>query len=195
MKNIITNSLRKGISYEDYRKMVTDLLAQGKSTGPNQSASLLNYSMLNNQRMHRLDKTVRLSKETMASIKNVKKPMTWLVLTEGWCGDAAQTLPVIHKIASQSDQIDLKIVLRDENEALMNEFLTNGSKSIPKLIVLDENHEVVNSWGPRPKEPTQMVAKYKRKHGQLDAEFKKQLQIWYNKDKGKNTQEDLIKLL
>lgn len=195
MKNIITNSLRKGISYEDYRKMVTDLLAQGKSTGPNQSASLLNYSMLNNQRMHRLDKTVRLSKETMASIKNVKKPMTWLVLTEGWCGDAAQTLPVIHKIASQSDQIDLKIVLRDENEALMNEFLTNGSKSIPKLIVLDENHEVVNSWGPRPTEPTQMVAKYKRKHGQLDAEFKKQLQIWYNKDKGKNTQEDLIKLL
>ena len=195
MKNIITNGLRKGISYEDYRKMVTDLLAQGKSTGPNQSASLLNYSMLNNQRMHRLDKTVRLSKETMASIKNVKKPMTWLVLTEGWCGDAAQTLPVIHKIASQSDQIDLKIVLRDENEALMNEFLTNGSKSIPKLIVLDENHEVVNSWGPRPTEPTQMVAKYKRKHGQLDAEFKKQLQIWYNKDKGKNTQEDLIKLL
>ncbi len=195
MKNIITNSLRKGISYEDYRKMVTDLLAQGKSTGPNQSASLLNYSMLNNQRMHRLDKTVRLSKETMASVKNVKKPMTWLVLTEGWCGDAAQTLPVIHKIASQSDQIDLKIVLRDENEALMNEFLTNGSKSIPKLIVLDENHEVVNSWGPRPTEPTQMVVEYKRKHGQLDAEFKKQLQIWYNKDKGKNTQEDLIKLL
>ena len=77
----------------------------------------------------------------------------------------------------------------------MNEFLTNGSKSIPKLIVLDENHEVVNSWGPRPAEPTQMVANYKRKHGQLDAEFKKQLQIWYNKDKGKNTQEDLIKLL
>ena len=195
MRDIIENSLQKGISYDQYRKLVSDLLAEGKSTGFDQSDSLLNYSMLNDRRMSRLDKTIRLSDEVITSAKHVKEPVTWLVLTEGWCGDAAQTLPVINKVANESNRIDLKIVLRDENEDLMNRFLTNGGRSIPKLIALDENHEVINSWGPRPSIPTKMVEDYKKQHGHLDAEFKKELQIWYNKDKGKNTQEDLMKLL
>lgn len=195
MKQIIEHSLEKGISYDQYRKMVSDLLADGKSTGSNQSDSLLNYSMLNDRRMKRLDKTVRLAEETITSAKEVKEPVTWLVLTEGWCGDAAQTLPVINKIANESDQIDLKIVLRDENEDLMNQFLTNGGKSIPKLIALDENNDVIDSWGPRPSIPTKMVADYKKEHGALDADFKKDLQIWYNKDKGINTQQDMMRLL
>tara|TARA_R110002073_G_scaffold108336_5_gene243552 strand:- start:129458 stop:130045 length:588 start_codon:yes stop_codon:yes gene_type:complete len=195
MKEIIENSLQKGISYDRYRKLVSDLLEEGKSTGASQSESLLNYSMLNNRRMKRLDKTIQISEETIANAKDVKEPVTWLVLTEGWCGDAAQTLPIINKIANESENIDLKIVLRDENEELMGRFLTNGGKSIPKLIALDKNKEVIESWGPRPSTPTQMVKEYKAKHGQLDADFKKDLQVWYNKDKGKNTQEDMMKLL
>ncbi len=195
MKEIIENSLQKGITYEEYRLLVSRLLEEGKSTGPHQSESLLNYSTLNDRRMKRLDKTIRLSEETIASVKDVKEPVTWLVLTEGWCGDAAQTLPIINKMASESDNIDLKIILRDENEELMNRFLTNGGKSIPKLIALNKDHEVIDSWGPRPSIPTQMVEDYKKEHGQLDADFKKDLQVWYNKDKGKNTQEDMLKLL
>lgn len=195
MKEIIENSLEKSISYQEYRQLVSGLLAEGKSTGPIQTDSLLNYSQLNERRMNRLDKTIRLSEETIAKAKDVKEPVTWLVLTEGWCGDAAQTLPVINKIADESDKIDLKIVLRDENEELMNEFLTNGGKSIPKLVALNKDNDVIDSWGPRPSIPTKMVSDYKEKHGQLDAEFKKDLQIWYNKDKGVNTQEDLLKLL
>ena len=195
MKQIIENSLQKGISYDDYRKLVRDLLDDGKSTGPNQTESLLNYSMLNDRRMNRLDKTIRLSEETIASAKKITEPVTWMVLTEGWCGDAAQTLPIMNKIANESDQIDLKIVLRDENEELMDRFLTNGSKSIPKLIALNKHKEVIDSWGPRPSIPTKMVNDYKEKHGQLDADFKKDLQVWYNKDKGLNTQEDMMKLL
>jgi len=195
MKNIIEKSTEKGISYEEYRKLVSSLLEEGKSTGPDQSDSLLNYSLLNDRRMKRLDKTIQLSEETLAKVKDVIEPVTWLLLTEGWCGDAAQTLPIINKIAEQSSFIDLKIVLRDENEDLMNEFLTNGGKAIPKLIALDTNNNVIDSWGPRPTTPTQMVADYKKKHGQLDADFKKDLQVWYNKDKGKNTQEDMMRLL
>jgi len=194
MKEIIENSLQKGISYDRYRKLVSDLLQEGKSTGPSQSESLLNYSMLNDRRMKRLDKTIQISEDIIASAKDVEEPVTWLVLTEGWCGDAAQTLPIINKIANESEKIDLKIILRDENEELMDHFLTNGGKSIPKLIALNKNKEVIDSWGPRPSIPTQMVEDYKAKHGQLDADFKKDLQVWYNKDKGKNTQEDMMKL-
>lgn len=194
MKEIIKNSLQKAISYPEYRALVKSLLAEGKSTGPNQSDSLLNYSMLNDKRMNRLDKTSKLKEETISEVKKVSAPQTWLVLTESWCGDAAQTLPVINKIADLNPNIDLKIVLRDENEALMDQFLTNGGRSIPKLIAIDDNNEVLNSWGPRPSIATKMVNDYKSEHGQLDADFKKDLQVWYNKDKGVNTQEDILSL-
>ena len=150
MKKIIENSLQKTISYKDYRALVGKLLAEGKSTGPEQSEDLTNYSMLNDRRMKRLDKTIKISEETVREFQRVTQPQTWLVLTEGWCGDAAQNLPVLNKIASISENIDLKIVLRDENLDLMDLFLTNGGRSIPKLIALDKNNNVIDSWGPRP---------------------------------------------
>ncbi len=195
MKETIKNSLEKAISYPEYRTLVKDLLDKGKSTGPNQSDDLLNYSLLNDKRMKRLDKTIKLTEETIAKLKDLKEPQTWLVLTEGWCGDAAQNLPVIHKIAEQNPNINLKLVLRDENLELMDEFLTNGGRSIPKLIALDKENEVISTWGPRPTTATKMVVDYKNEHGSLDGEFKKDLQVWYNKDKGNDVQKDIISFI
>lgn len=195
MKEIIENSLEKAISYSEYRVLVKNLLDEGKSTGPNQSDDLLNYSLLNDKRMKRLDKTIKISENTAAKLKEIKEPQTWLVLTEGWCGDAAQNLPVINKIAEENSNIQLKLVLRDENLELMDEFLTNGGRSIPKLIALNKNNEVIDTWGPRPVIATKMVADYKAKHGSLDAGFKKDLQVWYNKNKGEDVQENLISFL
>jgi hypothetical protein len=150
---------------------------------------------LNSTRMKRLDKTIKIHDKTNAEIQKIKKPTTWLVLTEGWCGDAAQNLPVINKMADLNDNITLKIVLRDENLDLMDLFLTNGARAIPKLIVLDKDNNLLDTWGPRPAVATKMVADYKTEHGALDAQLKEDLQVWYNKDKGKSTQDDFIKLL
>lgn len=193
--NLISKSIKKGVSYSTYRTLIKGLLVEGKSTGNEQSEDLLNYSTLNDKRMDRLDKTLKISAETNNALNELKENFTLLVLAEGWCGDAAQILPVLNKIAESSSKIEMKIVCRDENEALMNEFLTNGGKAIPKVIVVNHKNEVLNSWGPRPSIATNMVNEYKALHGGLDAEFKKQLQIWYNKDKGNNTQQDIIQLL
>ena len=195
IKKNIEEALKKAISYTSYRKLISDLIESGKSSGPIQSEDLLNYSKLNDRRMTRLDKTIQLSQETLLGLKKIDKPITCLVLTEGWCGDAAQTLPVISKIADESDLITLKIIFRDEHEQLMSQFLTNGGKSIPKLLVLNSQNKVLNTWGPRPNTATKMVQDYKNKYGQLDAAFKQQLQVWYNKDKGVNIQEDMLGLL
>ena len=195
IKKNIEEALKKAISYTSYRKLISDLIASGKSSGPIQSEDLLNYSKLNDRRMTRLDKTIQLSQETLLGLKKIDKPITCLVLTEGWCGDAAQTLPVISKIADESDLITLKIIFRDEHEELMSHFLTNGGKSIPKLLILNSENKVLNTWGPRPNTATKMVQDYKNKYGQLDAAFKQQLQVWYNKDKGVNIQEDMLGLL
>ena len=194
MKKIIEKSLKTAISYSGYRSLVKNLLIKGKSTGTEQSEDLTNYSMLNDRRMKRLDKTIKISEETIQEFQKVKQPQTWLVLTEGWCGDAAQNLPILNKIASDTANIDLKIVLRDENLDLMDLFLTNGGRSIPKLIALDKDNNVLDFWGPRPTIATKMVADYKEKNGTLDPQFKQDLQVWYNKDKGKSVQKDFINL-
>ena len=195
MKKIIEKSLKTAISYSGYRSLVHNLLTEGKSTGPEQSDDLTNYSMLNDRRMKRLDKTIKISEETIQEFQKVKQPQTWLVLTEGWCGDAAQSLPILNKIASDTANIDLKIVLRDENLDLMDLFLTNGGRSIPKLIALDKDNNVLDLWGPRPTIATKMVVAYKEKNRALDPQFKQDLQVWYNKDKGKSVQEDFVNLV
>lgn len=192
---LIKNSLNKTISYLAYRSLIKKLISEGKSTGTEQSDNHLNFSILNDKRMDRLDKTLKISDKTQNSLDNLNKGFTFLVMTEGWCGDAAQILPIINKVAEASNKIDFKIVLRDENEDLMNQYLTNGSKSIPKVLILDQENNVVDSWGPRPSVASKMVVDYKAQNGSLDEDFKKNLQIWYNKDKGNNTQEELIGLL
>ncbi|WP_459210000.1 thioredoxin family protein [Aquimarina rhabdastrellae] len=193
---LIEQGIEQGQSYQEYRALVSELVKENKSTGLTQSEALTNYSMLNDRRMKRLDKTLKIDEAIIEQFKNAETNITWLVLTEGWCGDAAQSLPVINKLAEANDGIDLKVISRDEHDELMNNFLTNGGKAIPKLIAYNtQSKEIVNSWGPRPSEATKMVNDYKEAHGKLDPEFKESLQVWYNKDKGKNIADDLSKLL
>lgn len=196
MENIIQNSLKTAKTYSEYKEMILQLIKEGKSTGGDQNESLSNYTKLNNQRMKRLDKQTKLSENALTKAQKVQKDFTWLVLTESWCGDAAQTLPVINKFAEANEKIDLKVVLRDENEDLMNRFLTNGSKSIPKLIVLDNtSNKVVGSWGPRSEMASKMVSDYKEKNGKIDDQFKIDLQNWYNEDKGSHIEKELVDLI
>lgn len=196
MKQIIEKSLKTAKSYTEYKGLVLELLKEGKSTGTNQNDDLLNYTKLNNQRMKRLDKQTKLKEETLSKAQKINKDFTWLVLTESWCGDAAQTLPVINKFAEANEKIDLKVVLRDENEDLMDKFLTNGSRSIPKLIVVDNaSKEVVGSWGPRTEKAAKMITDYKEKHGKIDETIKLDLQNWYNQDKGSHIEKEMVQLI
>lgn len=195
LNTTINNSLETSKSYQDYRDLVEDLAEKKATTGALQTEALINYTMLNNRRMKRWDKTLKVSETVKEKLSHLDKKMTWIVLTESWCGDAAHLMPVMNKIASLSDKIDFKVVLRDENDALMNQFLTNGGKSIPKLIMLDDNTgEVINSFGPRPSAATKLVNDFKAEHGSLTPEFKESLQQWYNKDKGQSSIEDIVAL-
>jgi hypothetical protein len=196
MKEILKNALNNSYSYQDYRKTVTDLLQEGKSSGAIQSEALVNYSRLNETRMHRLDKTIVIDQTIVSKFKAIQSKYIWLVIAEGWCGDAAQILPIFNKMSEVSDHIDFKIVFRDDNEALMNLFLTNGSKSIPKLIILDKNAlDVIADWGPRPKGAIDLVQNYKDKFGVIDDTIKAELQMWYLHDKGLSTQKEIMELL
>ena len=194
IKDIIGTSLKSSFSYKEYRKLVKDLVKEKSNTGQYKTEELAEYTMLNDRRMNRWDKTFKIDEEQVAKISQYNKSITWLVLTESWCGDAAHIMPVINKVASLNHLIDFKVVLRDENVELMNSFLTNGNQSIPKMIAIDtESGDVLKTYGPRPSEATQLVNDYKETHGILTSEFKEDLQKWYNKNKGQNIFNDLIR--
>lgn len=191
----LQNAIKNSMSYEAFKTLVHDLIDEEKSTGHTQNEDMLHYSKLSARRMKRWDKTFKLSENNKSFFENLSQSITFLVLAEGWCGDAAHALPIINRIADASENIELKVVLRDDNDELMQEFLTNGGKSIPKLIALNKANEVLFTWGPRPKEATEMVKAYKDQHGELTPEFKEDLQKWYNKDKGQNIVKDIKSLL
>lgn len=196
MNENITKSLENSFSYQEYRNHVATLLKLNKVTGHEQTEALVHYTELNETRMKRLDKTIIITDESKKKLEQLNSDYLWLVISEGWCGDAAQILPIIQKMAELSDKIELKIVLRDENEALMNLFLTNGSKSIPKLIIIDKNSkEVVGDFGPRPTGAKQLILDYKKEHGVIDETAKTELQLWYLHDKGVSTQNEIMKVL
>jgi hypothetical protein len=156
---------------------------------------MVHYTQLNQQRMHRIDKSIVLLPEAATLIRSITLPQTWLVLTEAWCGDAAQSLPVMHALAALNPLITLRLLMRDENPLLMDRYLTNGvSRSIPKLIALDDiTLEELFTWGPRPavlqKEFMQMKAAGMEYHA-----IKEELQRWYNKDKTVSIQQELASL-
>ncbi|QIE59519.1 thioredoxin family protein [Rasiella rasia] len=193
---LVAKAMTEATDYTAYRELVAAHAQQETSTGAIQTEALSEYTQLSNARMRRLDKTLKIPEAVATAFKNTSSKQQWLVLTESWCGDAAQSMPAMQKVADLAEGITLSVVLRDEHPELMDAFLTNGSRSIPKLIVFDtEKNKVITSWGPRPSVATKMVNDFKAAHGTLTPEFKRDLQVWYTKDKGQNIFEDLARLI
>lgn len=193
---ILKASISQSISYNAYRDLVHKLAETNDTTGLDKSEALANYTQLNDRRMRRWDKTLRVPESVQSEIAELNLDQTWLVLTESWCGDAAHMMPVMNIMAKLNTGIDFKVVLRDEQADVMQAFLTRGARAIPKLIMIDnKTGRAVNTYGPRPSAATEMVDQYKTEFGSLSPEFKENLQRWYNKDKGQTAIKDIVGLL
>lgn len=102
------------------------------------------------------------------------KKLRAIVLTEDWCGDAMLNVPILLKIAEKGN-IDVRMLLRDENLELMDQYLTNGkARSIPIFIFIDENGKEVAKWGPRAKRIQKFVDKSRTALPPKDAEDHKE---------------------
>ncbi|MGY6559849.1 MAG: thioredoxin family protein [Nitritalea sp.] len=184
-------------TYNTYRNLVDELLAKGQTTGNNHSEAMLHYTRMNQQRMKRWDKTAQVPETFISLLVDLKRPQHWLILTEAWCGDAAQSIPFLAKLAEVSERISLDLVLRDQNTALMAAFLTNGAQSIPKLIACDaQTGEVCFTWGPRPALLQEKVLAYKANPaGQTQEEFIASIHRWYTDNKNQAIAAEFEKLL
>ena len=197
MSQIITRSLvDKAMTYEVYRSLLDNLLEQGLTTGPKQSEAMLGYATINQKRMKKWDKIGKITPELQEKLLDTQKETIWLVLTEGWCGDAAQNLPFIKKMAELNPKIDLRLILRDENLKVMDAFLTDGGRSIPKLIALDkETLEVLGTWGPRPEPMQKLVIENKISKEKNYKELQEDMHLWYAKDRGITLQNEFLAIL
>ena len=194
MKLTITKSgyadyLKIGIDYNTYKQHMADDMQT------NADLKIREYIKLNQHRMSRVEKTYKVSTEVADQIKGLKNKTHWLVLTEHWCGDASQTLPVFNRIAEMSEgKIALKLVYRDQTPELMNMYLTNGSRSIPKLVQLDEHFNVTGIWGPRPTYAQKLVMNLKSSPDTA-ATYARELHLWYAKDKQMSLEGEIQQLL
>ena len=186
----------QGFDYSTYFQTIQQLLAAGKTTGTDHSEAMLHYTKMNVQRMSRVEKTTVLNPDLLTVLKSLKGTYSFLVITEGWCGDAAQIVPVIHKIAEAAQgKINLKLVLRDENLPLIDAHLTNAGRSIPVLLVLDEHKNLLMpKWGPRPAVIQNLVVEWKKETSDM-AVIAEKLHAWYAKDKTQAIQQELTALL
>lgn len=196
MKAIYQKAHTNSLAYNDYLTLIDEKIAQKASTGHEQNQMLTDFTKLNRARMKRLDKTQQILPELEIITKQITDKQVWLVLTESWCGDAAQNVPVLQKLAEMNPLIDLRLVLRDDNDELMQKYLTNGGKSIPKLIAVSADLEKeLFTWGPRPAAAQVEVKRLLEENGGFNEKVKEGIQIWYNHDKGISMQHELMELL
>ncbi len=186
-------AVSRSFTYEAYRELVKTMAEQNDTKGEPRTEDHSNYTKLNDRRMDRLEKTLKLVDE-MEPLKGKWSSQEWWVITESWCGDAAQNLPGIALVAAHTGA-SLQMILRDENPEVMDRFLTNGARSIPKLVVTDKHDgSVLAEWGPRPA-PAQQLVKEARANGIPASVYNIDLQQWYNRDKSTTLQRELIELM
>lgn len=192
-------------TYTEFRQLADQLLAKGQTTGENHSEAMLHYTELNVTRMNRLDKRSRLTEETLATLQKIERPLVWLTLTEAWCGDAAQIIPVLDQMAANQPHIEHFLILRDEHLDIMDSFLTNGTRAIPVTIVIDkESNEVLGHWGPRPEvlqhqvmdaKVATLAATTEEDRKAIADQAKVDAQKWYARDKTLSTQKEVLEML
>lgn len=195
-KVINPSLVNRSQSYSEYREMIDKLLNLNQTTGSIQTEGYLEYTRMNVKRMNRWDKTAKIATEMENIIKSVREPLVFLIITEAWCGDAAQSIPYISKLAALNPNIQLKLVLRDENPDLMDAYLTEGARSIPKLIVLSSDLErEFATWGPRPKYLQDRLKAYKLDPKSVSPKlFSEGTHLWYAKDKNQSLERELLDL-
>lgn len=194
---ITSELLEGGFSYPQFVEFTEQLVQENRTTGANQSEEYLAYTRLCLQRMVRWNKMSKVSEELVLLVQKINQPQVWLVITEAWCGDGAQSIPHLAKLADLNPLITLKIVLRDEHPDLMDAYLTNGARSIPKLVAMTADlQQELFTWGPKPKYLLDRHAAFKQDpEGRSYLDFLEEVHLWYAKNKQKDLESEIYPLI
>jgi len=184
-----------GISFEQFNKNADINANNSEKPFENELEKKLHeYTILNQRRTHRILKTYKPSDKIIDKINSIKSKQTWLIITEDWCGDSAQNIPFLYKMTQNNPNVEFKIIYRDQHLDIIDQFLTNGGRAIPKIIGFDEVGNQLFDWGPRPEVAKQLVKQWKESGFSKD-EFNEKLHLWYGKDRGKTLEEEFVNFI
>lgn len=181
----------QAMSFEEYLKLTKTLTENPEM----QQEAYQDYYHLGLQRMERVDKNYTPAESEIQQMEAKNFQGKILIITEPWCGDAASIVPVVTRFLMKA-QVPVRLFLRDKDTALIDGFLTNGGRAIPKILIADEDFEIIASWGPRRKFGADLLAKFKADPENYPREkFYADLQKAYAKDKGKEIIAKLLALI
>jgi hypothetical protein len=186
----------KGMTYNEFMEMSKEKIENTNHEELDDTdKQIFDYTRLNYQRSQRIKKTYKVGEDLKKLVEEIDTPQIWMVITEDWCGDSAQNLPYIAKIAELNDLIDLRILQRDKNLDIMDQYLTNGkSRSIPKLVAFDTDGNELFTWGPRPQALQDEIEKWKQE-SEKKSDWIEKVHQWYAKNKGRELEAEFKELL
>ncbi|RFM26392.1 thioredoxin family protein [Deminuibacter soli] len=182
------------MNFDTYQQTFRDILNNTAPPAPYDKPEYINYTRLNWTRQQRWLKHGVLNTNLATAINNIQEEQLWTIITEPWCGDAAHTIPFIHRLTAAQPLITTDYHLRDTPPFLIEHYLTNGTKSIPRLIIADRHNKDLAIWGPRPATCQLLYRKLTDAHAPNE-EKKIALQQWYNEDKGVSFQAELLAIV
>jgi hypothetical protein len=170
-------------------------IANERVENPSDKDDKQEYYNLGVQRMNRTVKTFKVEEDLAEAFKAKKFTGKILIISEPWCGDASATVPALYSFFNACGT-EAKIFLRDTDTSLIDQFLTDGTQSIPKVIILNEDYTVKTSWGPRPKHGLELLKRFKANPETYPREeFYNDLQVYYAKNRGRDAIEEILELL
>ncbi len=154
----------------------------------------LDYTRLNLQRIRKWQKIYQPSDEARRVFRAIPGELLFLVISEDWCGDAAQVLPCLQKLVSENPRLHLRLLDRDSHPNIMDLFLTNGKRSIPVIIGVRPEGTVVFRWGARP-HPAETLYQEARSQQLPQQDVLHRLHAWYARDRCQTTEQEWVQLL
>ncbi len=195
-KIFIEKRPHNGFTFEDYADELKKYIDNTNPQNLTESEiKFFEFTKLNIYRSNRALRTYRPSPEILSAVEKIMSEQIWMVLTEGWCGDSAQTLPYIFMMTKENPNIKLRILLRDSNLDIMDKYLVNGkARSIPRLVIFDADGNELALWGPRPAAAQQIVDTLKAE-GKDMHDIHEKLHLWYGRNRGKSVETEFVEIV
>ena len=190
----ISDPFHWGMPYDVFLQKMRQKVEAGGDGLDEAERKLFGYVRLNYQRSQRIHRTYKVSDDLRALIAKITEPQRWLVLTEDWCGDSAQTIPYVAEMAVLNPNVELRILQRDDNLDIMDQYLTDGKRSIPIVAAFDHRGYELFHWGPRPAEAAALF-QAEQEAGLPKAGVYKKLHLWYGRDRGQAVEAEFKALL
>jgi len=102
--------------------------------------------------------TMEIDDDLLNKIKSIDRKINVLICAEMWCPDCMINVPVVEKMRTYNDNINISIVEKGGNEDFFKKYSYSDSAKIPTFLFCDENFKELGSFVEHPKKIKDIMA-------------------------------------